>query len=173
MSISFYEAGVETYQRILDSVANILEKSVEFSQEHDLKLSDIVLTKLRDDMRPFHFQVVSACHHSWGALQAMRDGTFTPPPAFDLDNGYSGLQTLVDEARRGVGSFSESDANKLSEQSMIIAAGGREMPFTNQNFLLTYSLPSFYFHATTTYAILRMLGVPVGKDDFLGQIKMG
>jgi len=25
----------------------------------------------------------------------------------------------------------------------------------------------FYFHITTTYAILRMLGVPVGKADYM------
>jgi hypothetical protein len=30
-----------------------------------------------------------------------------------------------------------------------------------------YLLPNFYFHITTTYAILRMLGVPVGKADFM------
>ncbi len=48
-----------------------------------------------------------------------------------------------------------------------------ELPFTNQNFLLSFSLPNFYFHATTTYDILRMLGVPLGKTDFLGKMKMG
>ena len=26
-------------------------------------------------------------------------------------------------------------------------------------------IPSFYFHLTTTYAILRALGVPLGKVD--------
>ena len=56
---------------------------------------------------------------------------------------------------------------------MVFAIGDREMPFTNQNFLLTFSLPNFYFHATTTYDILRMLGVPLGKMDFLGRMKIG
>ena len=169
MSISFYEASVETYQRILESVANILEKGVDFSKANDLDLSDFVHAKLRDDMRPLHWQVVAVHHNSWGALQAMREGTFRPPPSIEVDKDYGSLQSLVDEAREGVASFSEEDANNLSERSMIIAAGGREMPFTNQNFLLTFSLPNFYFHAATTYAILRMLGVPLIKRDFLGQ----
>ena len=67
-----------------------------------------------------HFQIVSVCHHSWGALQGMR-----------------------------------------------------ELPFTNENFLRSLSLPNFYFHATTTYDILRMLGMPLSKIDFLGRMKMG
>ena len=35
---------------------------------------------------------------------------------------------------------------------------------------MSFSLPSFYFHATTAYDILRTKGVPVGKLDFLGQL---
>jgi hypothetical protein len=71
-----------------------------------------------------------------------------------------------------VASFSESEVAELADKSMVFAIGKREMPFTNQNFLLSFSLPNFYFHATTTYDILRMLGVPLGKMDFLGQMKM-
>ena len=29
------------------------------------------------------------------------------------------------------------------------------MPFTAENFLMSFSLPNFYFHATTAYDILR------------------
>ena len=51
--------------------------------------------------------------------------------------------------------------------------GGNELPFTNENFVQSFSLPNFYFHATTAYDILRMKGVPIGKLDFLGAMKMG
>ena len=30
-----------------------------------------------------------------------------------------------------------------------------------------YATPNFYFHATTTYALLRHAGVELGKRDFL------
>jgi len=36
---------------------------------------------------------------------------------------------------------------------------------------MSFSLPNFYFHATTAYDILRMQGVPLGKRDFLGQMR--
>ena len=38
---------------------------------------------------------------------------------------------------------------------------------------MAISLPNFYFHATTTYDILRMAGVPLGKTDFLGKMRVG
>lgn len=28
-------------------------------------------------------------------------------------------------------------------------------------------IPNFYFHLTTTYAILRSLGVPLGQADYM------
>ena len=38
------------------------------------------------------------------------------------------------------------------------------------HFLLQMSLPNFYFHVTTAYAILRHNGVDVGKTDFIGSV---
>jgi hypothetical protein len=172
MSISFHDASVGTYQQVLSSVAGIMEKGAAFAAENDLSLDDIVATRLREDMMPFHFQVVSVCHHSWGALQGMRDGEFSPP-SFDLDKSYQDLQALVSEAQEGVASISEAQAEEIAGKSMVFKIGKREMPFSNENFLLTFSLPNFYFHATTTYDILRMKGVPLGKMDFLGQMRIG
>jgi hypothetical protein len=172
MSISFYDASVGAYQQMLGGVAAFLDKGAAFAGESEIDLDQIVATKLRDDMMPFHFQIVSVCHHSWGALQGMRDGRFSPP-SFELDKDYQGLQALVAEAQAGVGSFSESEVADLADKSMVFALGEREMPFTNENFLLSFSLPNFYFHATTSYDILRMLGVPLGKMDFMGRLRMG
>ncbi len=172
MSISFYDASVGTYQQVLGSVAKILDKGAAFAAESETELEEIVGAKIRDDMMPFHFQIVSVCHHSWGALQGMRDGRFAPP-SFELDKDYQGLQSLVGEAQEGVASISENEVADLADKSMVFAIGDREMPFTNQNFLLSFSLPNFYFHATTTYDILRMLGAPLGKMDFLGRMKVG
>ena len=47
-----------------------------------------------------------------------------------------------------------------------------ELPFTAENFLLSFSLPNFYFHATTAYDLLRDQGVSIGKRDFLGAMRI-
>ncbi len=172
MSISFYEASVGTYQQILNSIAGVMDKGAAYAAENDIDPQEFVDAKLRDDMMPLHFQVVSVCHHSLGALEGMREGRFSPP-SFDLDKSYIQLQELVAAAKEGVAAFSEADAEAIADKSMVFALGERELPFTNQNFLMSFSLPNFYFHATTTYDILRMKGVPLGKMDYLGQMRMG
>jgi hypothetical protein len=47
-----------------------------------------------------------------------------------------------------------------------------KMPFTAEGFLMSFSLPNFHFHATTAYDILRSKGVPLGKRDYMGQMRM-
>jgi hypothetical protein len=41
-----------------------------------------------------------------------------------------------------------------------------------EGFLMSFSLPNLHFHATTTYDILRARGVPLGKRDYLGQMRL-
>jgi hypothetical protein len=47
----------------------------------------------------------------------------------------------------------------------------RPLDFTAENFLLSFSQPNFYFHAATTYDILRWKGVRIGKRDFTGRLR--
>ena len=39
---------------------------------------------------------------------------------------------------------------------------------TGADYFIEHALPNFYFHLTTTYALLRHNGVTLGKRDFLG-----
>jgi hypothetical protein len=45
---------------------------------------------------------------------------------------------------------------------------GEPLKFDGLTYLRHYATPNFYFHATTTYALLRHAGVPLGKTDYLG-----
>ena len=172
MSVSFYQASAGSYLQVLEAVGGILEKGAAHAADSGLDLQEVVMTRLREDMMPLHFQVVSVAHHSWGAMQGMQKASFSPP-SFELDQDYAGLQALVAEARDGIAGLSETEVEALADKSLVFHLGKRELPFTNQNFLLSFSLPNFYFHATTTYDILRMLGVPLGKMDFLGKMRVG
>ncbi len=172
MPISFHEASVGTYLRVLDGVTGVLDKGASHAADAGLDLQEVVMKRLREDMMPLHFQVVSVAHHSWGAMQGMQNGSFRPP-SFELDKDYAGLQALVSEARDGLAGLDAAEVDALEGKSLVFKLGKNELPFTNKNFLLSFSLPNFYFHATTTYDILRMLGVPLGKMDYLGRMEVG
>jgi hypothetical protein len=172
MTISFYDATVASYLQILGGVANVLAKGEQHANDAGLDLNDIVRYKLRDDMAPFSFQVISVWHHSSGAIKGLKTGLFEPPPKMrGLD--YGQLRALVAEATEDLKSETPENIEALADKPMVFRMGSTEIPFTTTNFALSFSLPNFYFHATTTYAILRANGVPLGKTDFLGALRVG
>jgi len=53
---------------------------------------------------------------------------------------------------------------------VITFPNGAGLRFDGATFLNGFALPNFYFHASTTYAILRAQGVEIGKLDFLSHL---
>ena len=97
MAISLYDLSIPSYQQILGATQGILEKGAAFAAEQNISLDEIVETRLRDDMNPFRFQIVSVWHHSLGAVKGIKEGVFSPPPSLGELN-YAELQGLVAEA---------------------------------------------------------------------------
>ena len=69
--------------------------------------------------------------------------------------------------------FDQARVDGITGKTMVFKIGDNELPFTVENFLMSFSTPNLHFHATTTYDILRMNGVPLGKMDYLGAMRMG
>jgi hypothetical protein len=171
MTVSFYDLTVGSYVQIVEAAVGVLEKGADYCGEKGIDLDDVVGTCLIDDMANFHFQVVCITHHSLEALNAMKTGEFLPPNYEQMD--YAGLQSLTGDTLATLKGMSADEVNALAGGSLVFKLGGNEIPFSNENFALSFSLPNFYFHATTAYDILRAQGVPLGKRDFLGAMKIG
>jgi uncharacterized protein len=171
MAFSLYDASVANYLQILGAVDGVLEKGAAHFRDKGIDLKDVIETRLASDMLPLTFQVVSTAHHSRGAMQAAQNGLFVPPtvkPGID----YAGLQALVKEAREELAALTPETVNGLIGRDVTFKLGERALPFTAEGFLMSFSLPNFFFHATTTYDILRHRGVPLGKRDFMGWLKL-
>ena len=171
MSVSLYDLSVASHLQILGGVANVLAKGEEYAATGNMHLKEIVSYQLREDMAPFSFQVISVWHHSLNAIKGLKAGEFSPPPKIS-GLGYEGLQSLANEAIEGLQDETPEEINALTGKPMLFKMDKTEIPFTTDTFMLSFSLPNFYFHATTTYAVLREHGVPLGKMDYLGQLRL-
>ena len=172
MAFSLYAATVPSYRQILGAVSGLLGKAEAFCAEKNLAPADIIQARLAPDMLPFAYQVKSTAVHSLGAIEGVRAGTFspdmTPPP-----DSFSALKQRVTEALLALEAVkpSEIDGFLGRDVSFSVPARNVRIDFTAENFLLSFSLPNFYFHATTAYDILRWKGVQIGKRDFLGRMQ--
>lgn len=168
MPFSLYDATVPAYLRILRSLALLLEKAEIFCLDHGLAPEAIVDARIIDDMRPFSYQVKAAVMHSAGAVRAVQQGTFSPDPA-PAPVTFGDLRWHVAEATMALGMVRAEAINVLDGQPMAFVDGPDRIDFTVDTFFVHFSLPNFYFHATTAYDILRMKGLAIGKSDFRGE----
>ena len=73
MATTLYEATAGRFEQTLTATAAFLEKGRVHFTENGMSLDDLVEARLYPDMLPFRFQVVSAAHHSAGALDAVAE----------------------------------------------------------------------------------------------------
>lgn len=172
MAISLFDVSVTNFLQVLNAVDNFLEKGRNHLNENGVDLQEVVDTSLAPDMWTFQNQIISVAHHSMGALKGVEAGEFAPPGGYG-EPDYAGLQALVKEAIEYVSALAAADVEAMEGKSMVFKLGGNEIPFVAENFLMSFSLPNLHFHATTAYDILRMKGVPVGKQDYLGALRSG
>ena len=171
MTVSLYDLTVGSYTQIVEATHGFLQKGADYCAEQGVAPEDFKKACLHPEMFDLHFQVVCVTHHSLGALNGMKAGEFAPPNYPETD--YAGLQAMTSETLVALKAMTPDAVNALAGGKVVFKLGGNEIPFTNENFVLSFSLPNFYFHATTAYDILRSKGVSLGKRDFLGALKMG
>ena len=171
MAISLYDLTVPTYLQILGAAEGFLAKGAAHFAEKKIDPKEIVETRLFPDMLPFRFQVVAMAHHSAAALRGAKSGQSAPPSQVP-DYDYAALQNLVKETREAVQQVKPEDVNSCEGKDVVFKVRDITLPFVAESFLMSFALPNFYFHATTAYDILRMKGVPLGKRDFMGRMRM-
>lgn len=167
MTISLYDASVTGYLQMLEGVSGFMAVSEAHFLEKGVDLAEIVETRLIEDMAKFRFQVVSVHHHTAGGAAALLSGEFGPPTD-KRPHDWAALRGLVDEAKTSLTSLTADEINARAGQDVTFRMGDYSRAYTAENFLLSFSLPNLYFHATTAYDILRMKGAPIGKRDFGG-----
>ena len=166
MPLSMYQASVPVFTHYLGALSKIIDKAAAHAAAR--KIDPAVLTGMRlyPDMFPFAQQVRSAADHSLrvaGALSGVE-----PPKLGDTDTTFEQLKDRLAKTITYLKSLKPTQIDGTEDKAVTLTLGGKPREFKGQALLLDFSLPNFYFHTTTAYAILRHAGVEVGKRDFMG-----
>jgi len=184
MATTLYDLSVPTFLQTVRAVAGFLQRAAKHCAETGADPDDFVHARLIADMAPFHFQIEALSHHSVWGLEAVKTGVFAPPALIGA-MPFAGLRALVDEAIAALQALTPAEVNSWAGKALNIILhrpldendrswrpwAPRQHSFTSETFLLSFSMPTFHFHAVTAYAILRSRGVPLGKRDYEGQLR--
>jgi hypothetical protein len=170
MSLSLYSVTVPSFQQILTSLRGVLDKGEAFANQAGLSHDGLIEARLIEDMLPFSYQIKSMAVHSLGAIEGVRQGRFVPDRTTPPDS-FAALRQRIDETLAGLAALDPAEIDSLVGQPMRFEMGDYKVDYTAEDFLFSFSIPNFYFHATTAYDILRSKGVVLGKADYLGRTR--
>jgi hypothetical protein len=167
MPLSLHAALVPSWIQVLGAGLGWIDKAT----AHGMTAAELTEARLIEDMFPFAYQLKSMAVHSQGAIEAVRQGVFSPNFGEALPSTLDELRERLDGAIRVLESVVEEELEDFAGRPMRFEVGQKRLDFWAEDFLLSFSQPNFYFHASMAYAILRAKGVPVGKIDFLGNLR--
>ena len=168
MSVSMYDVSVPAFTRGLASLKTVLTKGAAHAAAKKIDESVFLNARLFPDMLPLARQVHIATDFARGTVARLAGSE--PPKWEDNETTFAELIARVERTIDAVKAFTPAQIDGSEARPVTRPVRGEPKTFTGINYLLQYSLPNFYFHVTTAYAILRSNGVEVGKGDFIGAL---
>ncbi|MFN3304282.1 MAG: DUF1993 family protein [Roseateles sp.] len=165
--ISMHAASVPAFAKMLDNMLNWLEAAKAHAEARKFPADNYLGLRLAPDMLPFTKQIQIASDAAKGCVARLAGQEI--PKFEDNEATLDELAQRIRKTRDYVLSVPESAfAGAEVREITIPRRTGEPLKFDGVNYLRHFALPNFYFHATTTYALLRHAGVPLGKGDYLG-----
>src|SRR5258706_10829142 len=121
-------------------------------------------------MGPLPYRVKSTGVHSLGWIEGVAKGVFSPDTTPPPEN-FAALKARIAETLAALEAIDPAEVDGFVGRDMRFAVGDRRIDYAAEEFLLSFSQPNFYFHATTAYDLLRWKGVPLGKREFIGRTR--
>ncbi|HEX5352953.1 MAG TPA: DUF1993 domain-containing protein [Rhodanobacteraceae bacterium] len=155
---------IDELKRVFLSRLDALNHILDVGEKHLPDLDAALQERLAPDMFPLGTQIAFACNQPRGFSQWCAGKP--------VDNLAKEVETVkvarshIRQTRELVSAITASDA-KLDDIKRVGLGPGMYCELPGHLYVGDYLLPNFYFHVTTAYAILRHLGAPLGKADFM------
>lgn len=166
--MSMFTATVPQLAKMLDNLDSWLVKAQVHAQSEDIDMQTLLTAQLAPDQFNLTKQIQTACDTA--KFAATRLAGVASPIQSDTETTVKGLRERIAATRAIVDSVT-AEQFAAAKDSPISPPFLKGRTVTPADYLNEFALPNFYFHATTTYAILRHNGVPLGKMDFIGSMR--
>lgn len=161
-----YTASVPVFQRYLRQLGLMLDAAQAEVTMGSLDEAQLLEARLAPDMLPMQLQVQVALGFVLRACAPLQG--LAVPPLGSPAPGLAGLQALLRERQSYLCALPVEAFHGAEARVIDSDAGQAQLQLPATEFLQHFALPSFFFHLSCAYALLRQSGVPLGKQDFDG-----
>jgi hypothetical protein len=163
-----YYQAISRCTQMLKNLERWLDKAEEYANARKFDVGVLMTGRLAPDMKPFIYQVQSACDYTKAAA-AWLSGQ-TPPKHEDNEQTIDEVRARIQKTVAFTESVQEAQYADAADQRVSLSFAPSGKVLGGEDYLLQMSIPNVYFHVAMAYAILRHNGVDIGKMDFLGPI---
>jgi hypothetical protein len=168
MALTMHSASVPIFVRMLGNVASWLDKAEAHASARKFEPSVYLTARLAPDMLPLPMQVQIACDAAKFCVARLAG---VEAPAFaDDEKSLGDLRQRVQKTIDYVQSVPAAQVDGSDAKEISVPRRTGPVTMSGEAYLKHFALPNFFFHVTTTYALLRHNGVELGKMDFLGAL---
>ncbi len=153
-------------EQMYNGIDGVLEKAAAHAAANGVDEEVYLNWRLAPDMFPLVRQVQIATELPARGLSRIAGADM--PGFADDEKSFAELRARIKKARDHIKGLDAAALDADPDAPVSFPAGGdKEMTLPRRIYLQNLVLPNLYFHTTTAYAILRALGVEIGKRDFL------
>ncbi|MBB4003346.1 DUF1993 domain-containing protein [Aurantimonas endophytica] len=161
--MSLYTLTIPTFTQMLGSLSGLLEKAETHAGDG---AGDLLSERLAPDMFPLADQVRFSCIQVVEALARLQGQDV--PPMLARQETVAAMQSQIAETRAVLRAASAEAIDAAAERVVDLRLpNGMAFRMSGAEFVRDWALPQFYFHVVTAYAILRHIGVDLGKADYV------
>ena len=168
MALSLYDITIPVFISSLEQTSHFLAKAKSWAEENGFPLSKFVEGRLAPDMHPLPFQIQEMTNIARDL--AVDIGKTELVPFARDEKTFEELQATVTKTIAILQKVPTDCMDGKLDTTIKLHVDNQDLFFTGKVYALKYAVPDFFFHVTTAYDILRNLGAPVGKFDYLGDI---
>ena len=167
MTSPMYTNSVPVFKQLLTAMKAILEQANAQVAAKSMQPGALLQARLFPDMFPLVKQVQIAADFARGITARLAG---IDVPAFEgTEASFADLDDLLTKTLAFLDGVDAAKFDGSEGKEIVLRPGTpKEKRLVGQAYLSSYGLPQFFFHVTTTYAILRHNGVPIGKKDYMG-----
>jgi len=166
MSLSMYEVSVPLFINNFNILSKILLKAEKDAEKRKIDKLIFINARLYPDMFPLVLQIQIAT--DMVRLGVGRLAEVKAPSYEDNEVTFSDLQKRIKKTVSFLKKIKSNQMDGSESKKVEFKIRINNFKFKNgQIYLQEWIIPHFFFHMTTTYAILRANGVKLGKRDFV------
>ena len=167
--MSLYDSTVPQYKKMLQNLDKWLGAAEAQAKKKNFDVNVLIQARLAPDMYPFVRQVQAACDAAKTAVARLTGKE--PPSHPDTEQTFEELHSRIRKVLGYIEEVPRKDFEGAETREIALPfLEGKKI--AGKDYVCELSLPNFYFHVTTAYAILRHNGVDVGKSDFIGSLNV-